>query len=145
MPLIVLLQGPVGPFFRQLAGDLADRGLEVIKINFTGGDLFFSGRASTVNFRGSPSEWALWFDAFVKKRQPLAAGVKRFFVDSTKDEKGTLDEKQLAIHRSYVGNYFTSLEMAGATVTMMRLTPELAACIDAEAESMGLKQFGINP
>jgi dihydroxyacetone kinase-like protein len=45
------------------------------------------------------------------------------------------------IHRAYVGNYFTSLEMMGATVTVMRLDDELKACIDLEAESIGLRQF----
>ena len=45
------------------------------------------------------------------------------------------------VHRSYVGNYFTSLEMMGATVTVMRLDDELQRCIDLEADSVGLRQF----
>ncbi|MFN8619896.1 MAG: dihydroxyacetone kinase subunit DhaK [Chloroflexota bacterium] len=47
----------------------------------------------------------------------------------------------ITIHRPYVGNYFTSLEMMGATITVMRLDDELKACIDLEADSMGLKQL----
>ncbi len=50
-------------------------------------------------------------------------------------------EKGLTIHASYVGNYFTSLEMTGATLTIMKLDDELKECIDYEAESMGLTQF----
>ncbi len=53
-----------------------------------------------------------------------------------------LEEKGLTIHRSYVGNYFTSLEMMGATLTVMKLDDELKELIDFEAESMGLTQFG---
>jgi phosphoenolpyruvate---glycerone phosphotransferase subunit DhaK len=52
-----------------------------------------------------------------------------------------LAEKQILIYRTYVGNYFTSLEMAGVTLTMMKLDAELKACIDYEADSMGLRQF----
>jgi len=41
-----------------------------------------------------------------------------------------------------VGNYFTSLEMAGITLTILKLDEELKACIDSECDSMGLRQFG---
>lgn len=52
-----------------------------------------------------------------------------------------LDAKGIKIYRPYVGNYFTSLEMMGATLTVMRLDDELKTLIDMEANSMGLKQF----
>ena len=45
------------------------------------------------------------------------------------------------IHRSYVGNYFTSLEMMGVTLTVMKLDEELKQLVELEADSMGLKQF----
>lgn len=53
-----------------------------------------------------------------------------------------LDEKGIKIYKSYVGNYFTSLEMNGVTLTMMKLDDELKECIDEEVETMGLTQFG---
>lgn len=49
-------------------------------------------------------------------------------------------EKKIKIHRSYVGNYFTSLEMMGATLTVMKLDEELKELIDMPAYSVGLKQ-----
>jgi dihydroxyacetone kinase-like protein len=51
-----------------------------------------------------------------------------------------LRDHGIGIHRSYVGNYFTSLEMMGATVTLMKLDDELKTLIDLDAESMGLTQ-----
>lgn len=36
-----------------------------------------------------------------------------------------LTEKGIKVHRSYVGNYFTSLEMMGVTLTVMKLDDEL--------------------
>lgn len=52
-----------------------------------------------------------------------------------------LKEKGIKVHRSYVGNYFTSLEMMGSTLTIMKLDNELKELIDEEANCMGLKQF----
>jgi len=52
-----------------------------------------------------------------------------------------LEDKQITIHRSYVGNYFTSLEMMGVTLTVMKLDDELKELVDMEADSMGLRQF----
>jgi dihydroxyacetone kinase-like protein len=52
-----------------------------------------------------------------------------------------LEEKNISVYRSYVGNYFTSLEMMGATLTLMKLDAELKQLIDLETDSMGLTQF----
>ena len=57
------------------------------------------------------------------------------------DVEKILTEKGIKIHVAYVGNYFTSLEMAGATLTLMKLDEELKQCIDMEADSVGLRQF----
>ena len=51
------------------------------------------------------------------------------------------EEKGIRIYRSFVGNYFTSLEMMGATLSVMKLDSELKELLDFEAESMGLTQF----
>ena len=51
-----------------------------------------------------------------------------------------ITEKGIKIHRCYVGNYFTSLEMMGATLTVMKLDDELKELVDMEAYTMGLKQ-----
>ena len=52
-----------------------------------------------------------------------------------------LTEKGIKVYRSYVGNFFTSLEMMGVTITLMRLDDELKGLVDDEADSMGIKQF----
>ena len=49
--------------------------------------------------------------------------------------------KGITIHRPYVGNFFTSLEMMGTTATVMKVDAELKALVDMEADSIGLKQF----
>jgi dihydroxyacetone kinase-like protein len=51
-----------------------------------------------------------------------------------------LAEKGIKVYRPYVGNYFTSLEMMGATLTVMKLDDELKQLLDVPCYSMGLKQ-----
>jgi dihydroxyacetone kinase-like protein len=48
--------------------------------------------------------------------------------------------KGIKIHRGYAGNYFTSLEMMGATLTVMKLDDELKKLVDMPCYSMGIKQ-----
>jgi len=49
--------------------------------------------------------------------------------------KQILDGKRIKIERSYVGEYFTALEMAGFSVTLMKLDPELKSLLEAPADT----------
>jgi dihydroxyacetone kinase len=46
-----------------------------------------------------------------------------------------LAERGIRVHRVWVGEYATSLEMAGASVSLLRLDDELRRLVDAPAES----------
>jgi dihydroxyacetone kinase-like protein len=48
----------------------------------------------------------------------------------------------IKIYKSYVGDYFTSLEMSGATLTLTKLDDELKTCLDMPADTWGLTQLG---
>jgi dihydroxyacetone kinase-like protein len=52
-----------------------------------------------------------------------------------------LQAAKINVYRSYVGNYFTSLEMMGITFTVMKVDDELKSLVDLEAESTGLSQL----
>lgn len=51
-----------------------------------------------------------------------------------------LTAKGIRIHRRYIGNYFTSLDMMGVTLTVMKLDAELKKLIDVPVQSLGLTQ-----
>ncbi len=51
-----------------------------------------------------------------------------------------LADAKLNVWRAYVGNYFTSLDMMGVTVTAMRLDEELKACLAMPTVSIALTQ-----
>lgn len=59
---ILMLQGPVGPFFHGLAQDLRWAGANVHKVNFNGGDWFFHPRGAT-RFTRKPGD----FTAFLAR------------------------------------------------------------------------------
>jgi dihydroxyacetone kinase-like protein len=46
-----------------------------------------------------------------------------------------LDEREIKVGRSYVGEFFTGLEMAGFSVTLMRLDEELKELLEAPADT----------
>jgi dihydroxyacetone kinase len=51
-----------------------------------------------------------------------------------------LAEAGVHVHRAYVGEYVTSLEMAGASVTVMKLDAELQRLVDAPARTATFTQ-----
>ena len=51
-----------------------------------------------------------------------------------------ISERGIKVYRPYVGNYFTSMEMMGATLTVMKLDDKLKELLDMPAYSMGFKQ-----
>jgi capsular polysaccharide export protein len=66
---VLLLQGPVGPFFRRLARVLRCMGaVSVHKVNFNGGDQLFYINGAT-NYRGTMEDWPQALSALVAKRQ----------------------------------------------------------------------------
>lgn len=58
---VLLLQGPLGPFFRRLATDLTRFGAEVHKVNFNGGDWLFYPTGQIHAFRGRAEDWPRFF------------------------------------------------------------------------------------
>jgi dihydroxyacetone kinase len=54
--------------------------------------------------------------------------------------RSVLDERGIIVHRSYIGEFVTSLEMAGASITVMRLDDELTPLVDAPASSPFFRQ-----
>lgn len=52
-----------------------------------------------------------------------------------------LRQKGVDIYWSHAGNYFTSLDMMGATMSVMKLDEELKRMLDVSADSVALKSF----
>lgn len=63
---ILLLQGPLGPFFSRLATDLTRIGAEVHKVNFNGGDWVFFNGPNAYSFRGNLEDWPGFFNGLLE-------------------------------------------------------------------------------
>lgn len=50
-----------------------------------------------------------------------------------------LTEKGIKVYKTLVGNYMTSIEMAGFSISLLRLDEELKALLDAEADTPAYK------
>ena len=55
------------------------------------------------------------------------------------DVEKLLSASGIRIHRALVGNFMTSLEMAGCSVTLLKLDDELKALLDAPCDTSALK------
>ncbi|MDR2297362.1 MAG: capsular biosynthesis protein [Comamonas sp.] len=61
---VLLLQGPVGPFFWNLAKDLRSVGATVFKFNFNAGDWLFYPRKAH-SFQGELTQWPVVLESFI--------------------------------------------------------------------------------
>lgn len=64
--VFLFLQGPPGPLFYELGGEMAARGAKVHRINLSGGDRRDWPRGA-VEFRGRFSEWPVFVDSFLRE------------------------------------------------------------------------------
>lgn len=51
-----------------------------------------------------------------------------------------MEAKGIKVYKSYVGNYLTSMDMMGASLTVTKLDGELKQMFDTPVYSMGLRQ-----
>jgi len=59
---VLLLQGPIGPFFSRFADELTERGFNVWKVNLNGGDKLFYNNGQTVDYSGNLDNWDTYLD-----------------------------------------------------------------------------------
>ncbi|MGL4673672.1 MAG: capsule biosynthesis protein [Wohlfahrtiimonas sp.] len=85
---ILLLQGPIGPYFFQLSQFLQKQGKEVYKLNFNGGDMFYyPSNNLTATYYDSVDDFSKYLTEFIHKNKIDAVvcfGHKRVYHDIAK-------------------------------------------------------------
>ena len=61
---------------------------------------------------------------------------------STRGWRRSWPRRKITVRFNFVGNLFTSLEMMGVTLTVMKLDEELKACLAHPCRSLGLSVKG---
>lgn len=64
---VLMLQGPMGGFFRDVASWLRQQGIVCYKINFNGGDRWFFSDDFAIDYRGTLQDFQDWLDELVQK------------------------------------------------------------------------------
>ncbi|MCF3640949.1 hypothetical protein LXM94_13305 [Rhizobium sp. TRM95111] len=64
-PRVLLLQGPVGPFFRKVQALLNSNGFDAWRVSFNAGDRIFTAKDKNLNFSGTLDAWETWFSEMV--------------------------------------------------------------------------------
>ena len=62
VPAVLILQGPLGPLYGQIAGHLMDAGGRVQRIQFSGNDVADWPHAGALDFDGTLADWPGFLD-----------------------------------------------------------------------------------
>lgn len=113
---VLLLQGPVGPFFRRLAGDLEQNGFRVFKINFNGGDRIFFRGDNAHDFTGVEEEWEDYLTAFIRRHEIgriYLFGDCRYYHKVARKVADEMDVRTFVFEEGYIRPNFVTLEEKG--------------------------------
>lgn len=69
---VLLLQGPVGSFFRDVSVALQQEGYLPLKINLNAADWIFGRKQPHINYTGAPEDWADWLEQLTGFVKPAA-------------------------------------------------------------------------
>lgn len=112
----LLLQGPMGPFFSELATWLESKGREAVNVVFNGGDYFYCRQRAVLHYTQTPAQFAHWlkevwqtypFDTLVcfGDCRPLHQAARQWA-----NSKGL---RFLAFEEGYLRPHFITLEVGG--------------------------------
>ena len=61
-------------------------------------------------------------------------------IHRTAMDSGLFEKANIKVYKTYVGNYMTAIDMAGASITLLKLDDELKELLDEPVDTIALKQ-----
>jgi len=113
---ILLLQGPVGPFFKKLSRQFSDRGANVYRIGLNAGDAFFASRKSYTAYRDHPENWYTFVVHFLKENsidKIFIFGDCRYYQSLAVDACDKLGIEVFVFEEGYLRPHYITLEKHG--------------------------------
>ena len=113
---ILLLQGPLGPFFQALSRQLTEAGHQVVKIHFNGGDASWSCAGDNLSFTAPPAHWRNFLRRLLKQRKIDAVvcyGDCRYYHKVAKTLCNQRRIRFWAMEEGYLRPDFITLECGG--------------------------------
>lgn len=112
---VVLLQGPLGSFFKTLKRIIEDKGFRAWQFAFNGGDWFF-GDKDVVSYKGDIESWRARFKEFCNEKAItccIVYGETRIYHEIAKSVCDELGIKVLVFEEGYVRPSFVTGELGG--------------------------------
>lgn len=134
---VLMLQGPVGPFFDRLAGWLRARGCRVERIVFQGGDEHDCLSVRPTRFRGAPAEWPAYISELLQSQRPdciLLFGQGRFYHKVALERARAMDLPVVVMEEGYFRPGYVTMELGG--VNGYSTTLERFEWVDAEDKAL---------
>lgn len=115
---VLLLQGPLGPFFEKFAEKLQAAGEQVHKVNFNGGDRFYcsTDEIQSHAYSGSLEDWPKYLAAFVDEHDITSVfvyGDCREYHHKAKKVCRSKNVRYFAFEEGYLRPNFITLEEGG--------------------------------
>lgn len=113
---ILLLQGPMGPFFKRLALDLEGSGHSVHKINFNAGDRLYFDGDNTEEYPGSIEEWPEYLRQYLANHNIdliILFGNERKYHRLAQDVASRVSVRVFVFEEGYLRPHYITLEKDG--------------------------------
>lgn len=113
---ILLLQGPVGPFFKNLHKGFLEHGFDVKRVLFNRADRLFSHSTGCVEFSGNEKRWRLWLTYELKVNRPdviIFFGSSRPAHEVAREVATALNIKLLSFEEGYLRSGYITCEENG--------------------------------
>lgn len=112
----LLLQGPMGPFFNDLAELLESKEKEAVNVVFNGGDRFYCRQRKYLTYLQTPQEFPAWLSEIHKEYAfdtILCFGDCRALHQAAKGWTQTSGVRFLVFEEGYLRPHFITLEEGG--------------------------------
>ena len=113
---VLLLQGPVGPFFAELQNALSDAGFATRHVVFNAADKLFAPRQNCAVFSGTDSEWETWVRFEIAQNAPDAIilfGSSRPAHKIARRVAASYGIDVLSLEEGYLRSGYVSCELGG--------------------------------
>ena len=115
-PRVLLLQGPVGPFFRKVQALLNQNGFEAWRVCFNAGDRLFARGNQSLHFSGTGEAWREWFTEIVGEHgfdYVVLFGCEREVHRIALEQCALAGVPALCLEEGYIRPGFVTMEVGG--------------------------------
>jgi len=132
---VLLLQGPIGPFFSRFSEDLEGRGFVVHKVNLNGGDKLFYRRKGAIDYTGVVDDWAAFLERLIVNKnigRIYLFGDCRVYHRIAREIAERKKVRIFVFEEGYIRPNFITLEEGGVNGLSSMMSKDFAIPTEAE-------------